>query len=1164
MQKTIAQFSYRTHSSYCTRRNNLDVLRQSGIISLSIDRPLCEQRVFAPLYFVLTFVAVLSAFYAHTTSLCAQSLVMSDAKHNYVQFTKNIKPLSQYVCSAWDTEKGLPSNVTISVLQTQDKYIWFGTNNGLVRFDGKTFRVFDTRTTPAIKNNRILNMFESLDRSLWICTNGGGLVRYANSQFSYYTTAEGIADDIVWNIFQDSHKILWLCTPSGLSCGVQQYSTVSDRQDTTYRFFKPILWRTSSHTEPMDIQPSLVFESSDGTIYVGTKNKGLFQLHRQSDSSYLATPCVLPGRDASFAIHDMEEDPQTHRIWVATERGLYTVSTSMLQSYNPTNDPRLNGLIFEVEYAPKQQQLWLGGNFGLLRYSDSVIVEMTQIEGVGKPEVNGLIIDHQGNTWCSTYRTGVFRLHNGILRSITQKESGLGGDVVYAVMETEPMSLWVGAYGGLTHISRTGLQVFRQAMSPQSDLMIRALCKTKEYGFLVGTYNQGVLRFDGKKFTPFLTATDMGSNVVRAITQDSYGDVWIASALGIIRLHAGKRTIYRQREELLPHNVLAFSEDSQRNFYICYDGSGIARFDRTLGTFNHADMMQGIDRSIVFSLKEDHAGILWAGTATGLYYYTRNSGWQNINEVHGLIDNSIFQFLEDTIGNVWLGTTKGMMRIAYTDLQALMAGQIRKLPVRAFGKNDGMVSATCNAPATALHASDGRIWMPTHNGVVIVEQIQQEPESFPQLYIEQISADSIIHLPSVYGDRVIYLPAGTQNIDIAFTGIEYSMPDQLEFRYMFEGIDTEWKMLGNRRVVYFNRLPAGEYRFKLAVTRHGSDRMQETMCTFVVLPYFYQTTWFYMLSFAVVCVIFWGILRYRVRNIQRQKYILEVQVAERTQQLQLRNIQLAHANHEIEEYAGVLEQKAQEISHANQDLQEKNERLTALNQEKNEFLGIVSHDLRNPLTAIMLSAESAKLKLGIVPINVGRVTHNVDQIMTHVEHMTTIVTNLLDINRIETQGLLPQIQMFDYGLLVADTCAGYLERASQKSISIHHTPEPHAIMITADPLLCREILHNLLSNAIKYSPPHTTVTISLRVQTSSVRLEVQDEGPGMTKDDKARLFGKFARLSAKPTGGEHSTGLGLSITKKMVEAMSGNIYCDSEFGKGTVFVVELPLPRTTA
>lgn len=280
----------------------------------------------------------------------------------------------------------------------------------------------------------------------------------------------------------------------------------------------------------------------------------------------------------------------------------------------------------------------------------------------------------------------------------------------------------------------------------------------------------------------------------------------------------------------------------------------------------------------------------------------------------------------------------------------------------------------------------------------------------------------------------------------------------------------------------------------------------------------------------------------------------EVRSAEATKQAQRFAAEraLALIQHEQE----ILRVKNAELAEVNMELENKNAALEELNAEKSEFLGIASHDLKNPLSAIIMLADI--LENDAPMLNVEEIQSFASDIRTSSRRMFELIMNLLDIHKIEQGYVLSGIEVFSAGEHVLHIIERH--KTSAKNKNIRFRMEIAAADIQTSPSAFSQVLDNLISNAIKFSHSGTQITVKVAITTDNrVRVNVQDQGPGLTADDQAKLFGKFMRLSAQPTGGEHSTGLGLSIVKKLVEAMNGRIWCESEPGNGAAFIVELPL-----
>jgi signal transduction histidine kinase len=244
-----------------------------------------------------------------------------------------------------------------------------------------------------------------------------------------------------------------------------------------------------------------------------------------------------------------------------------------------------------------------------------------------------------------------------------------------------------------------------------------------------------------------------------------------------------------------------------------------------------------------------------------------------------------------------------------------------------------------------------------------------------------------------------------------------------------------------------------------------------------------------------------------------------------------------------------------ELKHARDTIIRYGQELSRLNEEKNEFMGIAAHDLRSPLGTIQGFSDLLLEDPEMAREEREDFTRRISDTATR---MSEMVQNLLDANRIERGEMKLNLAPTELSAPLGGVVEAYRPRAAAKQQSVHLQNEAPPVTVVVDPSVLVQVLENLVSNAVKYSPPGKDIFVRLKKMPDAVRCEVQDEGPGLSAEDQKKLFGKFARLSAKPTGGEHATGLGLSIVKKMVEAMNGRVWCESEPGRGALFIVQFP------
>ncbi len=267
------------------------------------------------------------------------------------------------------------------------------------------------------------------------------------------------------------------------------------------------------------------------------------------------------------------------------------------------------------------------------------------------------------------------------------------------------------------------------------------------------------------------------------------------------------------------------------------------------------------------------------------------------------------------------------------------------------------------------------------------------------------------------------------------------------------------------------------------------------------------------------------------------------------------NLQLVQRTERARSLAALERDRNKVLAAKTTELERVNHRLRELSQEKSELLGIAAHDLKTPLSGITMQASLLLNYAERMPATQRLGT--IQQISESACRMKEIIANILDLEAIDNGTLAIAIRRVDAAVLLRTVCKAMNGQAARKRIRIECRTPPSAAPVLADESALRQVLENLISNAVKYSPADTKVVCAIEERGSLRHFIVQDEGPGIREDERHRLFTRFARLSAKPTGNEHSTGLGLSIVKRLCNAMNAKIECDKKAGKGARFIVEL-------
>lgn len=418
--------------------------------------------------------------------------------------------------------------------------------------------------------------------------------------------------------------------------------------------------------------------------------------------------------------------------------------------------------------------------------------------------------------------------------------------------------------------------------------------------------------------------------------------------------------------------------------------------------------------------------------------------------------------------------------------------------------------------------SSGKIWFPTIKGLVIIDPKHKPIKSLPPVVIIE---DVFIDEKIVKGcmkkqcEDLIVQP-GKKKYEINYTGLSFSSPKRIRFKYRLKGFEQEWVDAGTRRSAIYPKLSPGKYIFELkACNENGVWNKKKASFRFEIKPYFYQTLWFYFSAvFVLIFIILFG-YQLRVRHLKRKQRQLESLVKDRTSELSTVNKELVLAN-----------------------------------ELKSEFLCIVAHDLQNPLSAIRRLSQG--LSTHEFPFSTS--SKHASLIYNASDQMLLLIHNLIESSRIDDGQVYLNIETLDLDKLIRKVLTKYRAAAKLKEQKLLFDINEECF-IQGDKLRLEEILDNLISNAVKFTPFGKEIRVSANKSPESIQIRIEDEGPGFSEEDKKKIFLKFQHLSAEPTGGESSTGLGLSIAKRLVELHHGTIKLIEKDGPGSCFLIEFPI-----
>ena len=673
------------------------------------------------------------------------------------------KPLTAFFRETWTTRQGLPHNQVNAIEQAPDGYLWFATWEGLVRYNGLEFHVFDRRNTPELKDNGIRSVHASAGGTIVVGTSRGGVSVKRGDDWRHWSMADGLAQDEIMDALYDSAGRLWVATEnSGIS--VVQPSGKVVAYD-------------ARNGMPSNVTYSLLLDR-DGSMWAATAG-GLVHF----DAGRVVRFGIESGLPQAPAFHLMQD--ATGTLYVGTERGLYRRKAARFEPVSPLL-PQDGVPSIALDNAGN---LWVGTiNNGLLRLAKSGAVDrFSSQRGLPNNRVAALLVDREGSIWAGT-NGGLLRLSDAPFTT-WNGDQGLSDDYVRALAEGRDGSLWVGTSRGLNRIRDGKVQASYTSADGLPGDSILSLLEDRDGSLWAGTYTAGLLRLrDGKVVAHYDNAGGMpGSNQVRALEQEPDGTLWIGTTRGLIRMRDGAYRFFGAKDGLPREFIMALHRARDGSLWVgTANGSARIVGDRV----QPIDASKASDAQDVFGFHEDADGTIWMASDRGLLRY-RNGKLQALGLAQGLPIDTLFAVVDDGIGYLWLTSNRGVMRVRRSDIDAVFDGRAKALSPDHFSEADGLASAQCNGGAgpSALLDRNRNVWIATAGGAAVVEPkaLNSYHRQVPPVVIEQVLANDA---PVAQG-RALDLPAGTRKLEFHYASLSFRMPRFLHYRYRLQGVDRD-------------------------------------------------------------------------------------------------------------------------------------------------------------------------------------------------------------------------------------------------------------------------------------------------------------------------------------------------------------------------------------
>lgn len=1030
-----------------------------------------------------------------------------------------------------DMKEGLSQGTVFAIAQDDVGQMWFGTRDGLNKYDGYQFTVYRhiPEQSSSLVGNDIRELyFDTSQHTLWIGTHQG-LSRYDAQvdTFQNYSEQEGLSSNLIQCVRRDSKGRLWVGTANGLNL----------LQDDGQHFL-PI---TLDFPDHMDREIIAIIEDSKGSILLGADN-GLYELIEQDSSHFSVRPLVTKGE---FSLTDyrvqaiLEGDPG--QLWIGTRRGgayRWDRRSGQLKVFlqEPGNPGSLsNNEIRDMTLGP-DSMIWIGTFRGLNRYNPKTEKFQHFLNGdrtlahLRNNSIRSVFFDQRGGLWLGTYHGGVAYYDPALSRFQHYEPQASGNSishhVVSSFLEDEKGNFWIGTEGGgLNYFNRASREFTAYTHRPgQSNGISGNNVKTiirDGKGLWIGTFRHGLNYLDLKTKT-FLhfkhdpeVANSLTNNNVYSLLKEG-NRLWIVTYSGGLNL-LDFSTMQFKAYQANPADTTAISsnngrvifKDSRDRLWVGTE-NGLNLINRSSAADINLQFRCFIPDKKIYALFEDERQTLWIGTfSNGLFALNLDDlSLQQYTEMDGLPGRAIFGIEQDETGKLWLSTNNGLSKFDRDNAVFIN-----------YNYSNGLQNLQFNYNAH-YRAKSGELLFGGNNGFTLFEPTEIISDSFiPPL----IFTDLRVYNQKVdVGDQGGLLPKALNEVEeltfkyneaifsVGVAALDYFNPSNVQYAYKLEGLDNDWNhKVGKTEASYTIQRP-GSYLLRVkASNSYGIWSEGERSMKITVLP----PPWLSPTAYIIYAILLVGIL-YGIWYFIRLRHRLRLE-------------QLA-------------KQQAKE-----------------LNEVKLRFYTDITHEFRTPLTLILGPINEI-----IDKFSSNGISPQLYSVKRNAERLLGLVNQILSFRKLEAGHEAVQARKTNLVAFVEEIYTSFKETARLRNIEYLFESSALEIMVWFDPEKLEKVFFNLLSNAFKFTPDQGRISVHISTIAEAVLVNVRDNGNGIKKDLHEQIFKRYyekvALASSKKSQG---SGLGLALSKQMVALHHGKLWVDSEVGQGATFFVQIPLGK---